>query len=104
LTPFFPQGIVPNLDPKTTAMFLTFQPGALDKNDKENITKREREVLMLMAQGNINKEIAHLLHISTDTVKQHIKNIYRKLGAGNKIEALNKTGMLTMAYASVNRN
>jgi DNA-binding NarL/FixJ family response regulator len=82
-------------------MFLTFQPGA-DKN--ENITKREREVLILMAQGNINKEIAHLLHISTDTVKQHIKNIYRKLGAGNKIEALNKTGMLALSYAAVSSN
>jgi DNA-binding NarL/FixJ family response regulator len=82
-------------------MFFTIQSGA-DKN--ENITKREREVLMLMAQGNINKEIAHLLHISTDTVKQHIKNIYRKLGAGNKIEALNKTGMLALSYAAVSSN
>lgn len=85
-------------------MFLTFQPGAWGKNEKESITRREREVLMLMAQGNINKEIAHLLHISTDTVKQHIKNIYRKLGAGNKIEALNKTGMLAVSYATVSRN
>ena len=36
------------------------------------------------------KEIAKLKNISTETVKKHITNIYKKLGVNNKIEAVNK--------------
>jgi len=61
----------------------------------ENITRREIEILSLMAKGNLNKEIAGQLNISTETVKKHLKNIYVKIGAHNKIEALNKTTWLT---------
>ena len=64
------------------------------------ITRRDKEVLELMAMGNINKEIGDRLNISTDTVKQHVKNIYYKLGARNKIEALNKLGLLTIPVAT----
>jgi LuxR family maltose regulon positive regulatory protein len=48
-----------------------------------------------MAMGNLNKEIGSQLNISTETVKKHVKNIYLKIGAHNKIEALNKTKWLT---------
>jgi len=57
---------------------------------KESLTRREREILSLMAKGKINKEIAALLYISPETVKKHVQNIYVKLGVHNKIEALNK--------------
>ena len=67
---------------------------------QSSITRRELEVLELMAMGNINKEIGDRLNISTDTVKQHVKNIYYKLGARNKIEALNKLGLLTIPVAT----
>lgn len=67
---------------------------------QSSITRREKEVLELMAMGNINKEIGDRLNISTDTVKQHVKNIYYKLGARNKIEALNKLGLLTIPVAT----
>ena len=67
---------------------------------QSSITRREQEVLELMAMGNINKEIGDRLNISTDTVKQHVKNIYYKLGARNKIEALNKLGLLTIPVAT----
>jgi DNA-binding NarL/FixJ family response regulator len=58
------------------------------------LTVRERVILKFVSKGCTNKEIAEVLHISFETVKKHLHNIYRKLQAGNKIEALRKAGML----------
>lgn len=52
------------------------------------LTQREKEVLQFIAEGKGNKEIAKLLFISTETVKSHVKNIYRKLNAKNRVEAI----------------
>jgi len=52
------------------------------------LTPREREVLHLLAQGKTNKEIALLLVISERTAKFHVSSILRKLGTGNRTEAL----------------
>jgi DNA-binding NarL/FixJ family response regulator len=52
------------------------------------LTKREREVLQWLAQGKTNKEIAAALNITQRTVKFHVSSILRKLGAGNRTEAL----------------
>jgi DNA-binding NarL/FixJ family response regulator len=60
-----------------------------------HLTPREIQILALMAQAMMNKEIATRLNISTETVKKHLKNIYQKTGSHNKIEALNKTKWLT---------
>lgn len=54
------------------------------------ITPREKDVLHLLAKGHTYREIAMQLDITTETVKKHLKNIYRKLKVGNKIGALNK--------------
>ena len=54
------------------------------------LTPRELEVLQLVSQGLIYKEIGEKLFISHETVKQHIKKIYNKLHVQNKVEALNK--------------
>ncbi len=51
------------------------------------LTQREREVLQLIAEGKGNKKIADLLYISTETVKSHVKNIFKKFGVKNRIEA-----------------
>lgn len=59
------------------------------------ITAREAEILVLLAEGRLTKEIALRLSISAETVKKHLHNIYQKTGAQNKIEALNKTRWLT---------
>lgn len=59
-------------------------------NRTEELTKREREVLHLMADAWTYKQVAQQLHISTETVKTHLKNIYRKLQASGKVDALNK--------------
>ncbi len=51
--------------------------------DKQ-ISKREREIMELILQGKSNKEIEELLFISYNTVKNHIYNIYQKLGVNSR--------------------
>ena len=51
------------------------------------LTPREREVLALMADGGTNRQIAARLEISEQSVKSHISNLLRKLGARNRTEA-----------------
>jgi DNA-binding NarL/FixJ family response regulator len=55
---------------------------------EESLTPRERAVLMHVAGGHRNREIARLLHISEDTVKTHLKHIIDKLGARDRTEAV----------------
>lgn len=54
------------------------------------LSKRENEVLHLLAKGLLYKEIADQLGISSGTVRQHIHKIYEKLHVQNRTEALNK--------------
>lgn len=58
------------------------------------ITPREQEVILMLARGLTYREIALQLGITAETVKMHLKNIYRKLKVSNKIEALNKIKIL----------
>ena len=57
---------------------------------KEILSDRENEVLQLLADGLLYKEIAERLYISHGTVRQHIHNIYEKLHVHNRTEAVNK--------------
>jgi DNA-binding NarL/FixJ family response regulator len=50
------------------------------------LTKREREVMELIADGDTNKEIAQKLHLSTFTVKSHVHNILEKLALNTRIQ------------------
>jgi len=68
----------------------TFQPTIQPNADIENLTKREREMLDLLAKGYRYKEIADRLCISFETVRTHIHNIYEKLHVQSRTEALNK--------------
>lgn len=52
------------------------------------LTVRERQVLVLLAQGNRNKEIAISLRLRERTVKFHVANLLQKLGAQSRTEAL----------------
>jgi len=56
----------------------------------DELTEREKEILGLLSQGLLYKEIADKKFISIDTVKKHVGNIYRKLHVNNKVEAINK--------------
>ncbi len=58
--------------------------------DIDELTDREKEVLNLLSEGFLYKEIGDKIFISIDTVKKHVGNIYRKLHVNNKVEAINK--------------
>jgi len=65
--------------------------------DPEQLSAREREVLVLAAKGLSSKEVASKLFISERTVQTHLASIYDKLGAKNKTEAL----LLALKYGVV---
>lgn len=53
----------------------------------DDLSEREQEILVLIAQGKPNQEIATALHLSENTVKYYLKSIYRKLQITNRTEA-----------------
>ena len=68
----------------------------------ERLTKREREVLILLAQGRSNKQIAAVLHVTERTAKFHVGAIMRKLDAANRTEAVAlaaQQGLITLPHA-----
>jgi NarL family two-component system response regulator LiaR len=56
-----------------------------------DLTEREREILALLVKGSSNREIADQLVISMATVKLHMTNLFTKLGAKNRVEAVSIT-------------
>lgn len=60
------------------------------EENNEIISKREREVLMLIESGAKNSEIAKTLFITESTAKSHILNIFSKLGVRNRVQAVIK--------------
>lgn len=57
-------------------------------NEAVKLTRRETEVLRLMAMGKTNSQIAQELFISEQTVKNHISNLFRKLGVETRVDAV----------------
>ena len=62
----------------------------------EPLSKRETEVIALIAQGLSNQQIAYKLHLSISTVKVHIYNIFRKLNVHNRTQAVTKAQVLSI--------
>lgn len=60
----------------------------------EPITRREREVLLRMARGQANAQIAESLFVSLSTIKTHINNLFRKLDVADREQALDKARRL----------
>ena len=54
---------------------------------ENSLTRRELEVLKLLAEGLFNKEIAYTLSISEKTVKNHVSNIFRKINVSDRTQA-----------------
>ena len=64
------------------------QPSAAAPRDRERspLSQREREIVALVAQGFKNKEMAEKMFISEQTVKNHLHNIFDKLGVSDRLE------------------
>jgi DNA-binding NarL/FixJ family response regulator len=60
------------------------------ENLHETLTSREYEILESLVKGRLYKEIGQDMNISTETVRKHVYNVYRKLHINNRVEAYNK--------------
>lgn len=76
------------------------QMGEIDRKKIETlgVSKREYEILELIAQGLSNKEIADQLFISENTVKTHVSNLFIKLDAKRRTQAIQKAKDLRIIH------
>lgn len=82
-----------------TNTFKNRRPDKYDGN-KLGLSKREIEVLELLAQGFSNQEIADKLFVSLNTTKTHISNIYSKLNVKRRTQAIQKARDLALVAHS----
>lgn len=64
--------------------------------DDFGLTKREKQILACLADGKDNKQISASLYLSIETVKTHMKNIFRKMNAKSRLEAVMKAKHLQL--------
>jgi DNA-binding NarL/FixJ family response regulator len=64
----------------------TSSPTASRERERSPLSQREREIVALVAQGFKNKEMAEKMFISEQTVKNHLHNIFDKLGVSDRLE------------------
>lgn len=62
-----------------------------------HLSRRQQEILKLLAEGSSNKEISRTLNISAGTVKAHLESLYRRLDVKNRTQA-------AMAFNSIGEN
>ena len=58
-----------------------------DNCKKTTLTKRENEILKMIAAGYLNKEIGSELNISERTVKNHVSSLFKKIGVSDRTQA-----------------
>src|SRR5262245_4918315 len=78
-------------------------PGLATSDKVSGLTRREVEILRLVADGHSNAQLARMLWVTEQTVKFHLSNIYRKLGVANRTEAsrwAHLHGLLEQRYAT----
>lgn len=76
----------PNIAAK--ALRLLRNPRIVKGSEAHNLSEREIEVLQHLKSGKTYKSIAQLLYLSEGTIRKHVENIYKKLQAHNKLEAV----------------
>ncbi|HYY44241.1 MAG TPA: response regulator transcription factor [Actinomycetota bacterium] len=72
------------LDPNVTEGIF----GRISGRDHRALTDRELSVLQSLSDGNTTREVAESMHVSEETVKTYLKQIYRKLGVHDRTEAV----------------
>lgn len=68
-----------------------------DRKKRPSLSEREIEIVRLVAKGFSNDELAERLHLSSDTIKAHLRHIYEKLGVESRVEAVTeamRTGLV----------
>ncbi|MFC7107949.1 helix-turn-helix transcriptional regulator [Nonomuraea rubra] len=83
-------------------MTLTVPHGTIANLDADHagpLSRREKEVIALVAAAMSNRQIATHLSVTEGTVKRHLRNIFHKLGAVSRIDAVNKYNALGEAAA-----
>jgi len=73
---------------------LTRNPAKLSRPPMQPLSDREKEILIFLANGVSNKEMAQKLFVSENTIKFHLKNVYSKLGVANRLQAINAARQL----------
>ncbi|MEA3133958.1 MAG: LuxR family transcriptional regulator, maltose regulon positive regulatory protein [Gammaproteobacteria bacterium] len=73
---------------------LTRDKGAASKAASQPLSDREKEMLLYLADGVSNKEMAQRLFVSENTIKFHLKNVYSKLSVANRLQAINAARQL----------
>ncbi|MCF6136445.1 response regulator [Pseudalkalibacillus berkeleyi] len=76
------------IDPSLTKKLLGFYNQKNDPTDKNELTDREKEVLLCLVEGLSNKEIGEKLYISDKTVKIHVSKIFRKINVKSRSQAV----------------
>lgn len=84
------QGEVPMSPGLARMVIQNLQQLPPEEENKYNLTPREKEILKSLSRGNSYKMVAAALSISTDTVRTHIKRIYKKLQVHSQVEAISK--------------
>jgi DNA-binding NarL/FixJ family response regulator len=78
--------IAPNVTARLLATFAARQAKQVPPEPSDPLTTREEEVLLEVARGRTNAEIASDLHVSLSTVKTHLASLMSKLHARNRVE------------------
>lgn len=79
------------LDPGLAALIIdSLKQGPRQKDPRIKLSKRELEVLSLIAEGSVQKQIAEQMNLSSHTINEYITNIYKKLNVHNAPAAVNK--------------
>ncbi len=66
--------------------FPAAHPNGKNVRERAQLSQREREIIVLISQGYKNKEIAEKMFITEQTVKNHLHNVFDKLGVSDRLE------------------
>ncbi|MFG2970645.1 MULTISPECIES: response regulator [unclassified Streptomyces] len=81
-------GLSPSIQRRLLERLSHPEPAPVAAEAPDGLTARETEVLVLIAEGLTNQEIARKLHVSTATVKTHINNLFAKTGLKDRAQAV----------------
>ncbi len=81
---------VPPGDPDNVTVTMPREDFDAEERAESELSRRETQILRLVASGMGNKEVANTLHLSETTIKRHLSNVYDKLDVNTRGEAVSK--------------